>query len=153
MKQLTSFAFLLSLCVSVSLRAADINDLTYDASGATVTITDCDTGADSDHDGLNALLEHAMGTSDAVADRMEDLLSVSLVAGNLLEISLQRNLAAEDMQFTVQASADLAAWDDLSVELQLTQSDYRGGGIALESYRVASPGARRFVCVVFARRQ
>ena len=109
--------------------------------------------ADSDHDGLNALLEHAMGTSDAAADRMEDLLSVSLAAGNLLEISLQRNLAAEDMQFTIQASTDLEAWDDLDAELQLTQSDYLGGGVALEGYRVASPGARRFVRVVFARRQ
>ena len=109
------------------------------------------TGADSDHDGLNALLEHAMGTSDTVADRMEDLLSVSPVAGNLLEINLQRNLAAEDMQFTIQASTDLAAWDDLNAELQLTRSDYRGGGVVLESYRVASPGARCFVRVVFVR--
>ena len=111
------------------------------------------TGADSDHDGLNALLEHAMGTSDTVADRMEDLLSVSLGEGNFLEISLQRNLAAEDMQFTIQASVDLVVWDELNTELQLTRSDYRGGGVALESYRVVSPGARRFVRVVFARRQ
>jgi hypothetical protein len=108
---------------------------------------------DSDHDGLNALLEHAMGTSDAAPDRMGDLLSVSLGEGNLLEISLQRNLAAEDMQFTIQASADLEAWDALNAELQLTRSDYLGGGVALEIYRVASPGTRRFVRVVFARRQ
>ena len=112
-----------------------------------------ETEADNDHDGLNALLEHAMGTSDAAADRMEDLLSVSLEEGNFLEISLQRNPAAEDMQFIIQASADLVVWDDLDAELQLTRSDYRGGGAVLEGYRVASPGARRFVRVVFARRQ
>ena len=111
------------------------------------------TGADRDHDGLNALIEHAMGTSDTVADRMENLLSVSLGESNFLEISLQRNLAAEDIQFTIQVSTDLSAWDDVNTKLQLTRSDYRGGGVVLESYRVVSPGVRRFVRVVFARRQ
>ncbi len=111
------------------------------------------TGADRDHDGLNALIEHAMGTSDTAADRMENLLSVSLGESNFLEISLQRNLAAEDIQFTIQVSTDLSAWDDVNTKLQLTRSDYRGGGVVLESYRVVSPGVRRFVRVVFARRQ
>jgi len=33
------------ICAALPLHAADINDLTYDTSGATVTITDCDTAA------------------------------------------------------------------------------------------------------------
>ena len=39
----TILAFLFLICAALPLYAADINDLTYDASGATVTITDCNT--------------------------------------------------------------------------------------------------------------
>ena len=45
MKATTILAFLFLICAAFPLYAADINDLTYDASGATVTITDCDTAA------------------------------------------------------------------------------------------------------------
>jgi hypothetical protein len=45
MKATTILAFLFLICAALPLYAADINDLTYDASGATVTITDCDTAA------------------------------------------------------------------------------------------------------------
>ena len=45
MRATTILAFLFLICAALPLYAADINDLTYDASGATVTITDCDTAA------------------------------------------------------------------------------------------------------------
>ena len=45
MKATTILAFLFLICAALPLYAADINDLTYDASGATVIITDCDIAA------------------------------------------------------------------------------------------------------------
>ena len=45
MKAIKISAFLFLICAALPLHAADINDLIYDASGATVTITDCDTAA------------------------------------------------------------------------------------------------------------
>ena len=45
MKATTILAFLFLICAALPLYAADINDLTYDAGGATVIITDCDTAA------------------------------------------------------------------------------------------------------------
>jgi hypothetical protein len=44
----TILAFLFLICAALPLYAADLSDLTYDASGATVTITDCDEAAAGD---------------------------------------------------------------------------------------------------------
>ena len=45
MKATTIRAFLFLICAALPLYAADLSDLTYDASDATVIITDCDTAA------------------------------------------------------------------------------------------------------------
>ena len=46
MKKTLIFIWTLFISLAaIPLHAADVSDLTYDASGDTVTITDCDTGA------------------------------------------------------------------------------------------------------------
>jgi hypothetical protein len=65
------------------------------------------TSADADHDGLNALLEYALGTSDSSASPF-DGISVNPAAGTL---TLDHADAADDVELTVEVSPDLSTWD------------------------------------------
>jgi hypothetical protein len=72
-----------------------------------------DPTADLDHDGLSALIEHALGSSD-FARNPSPLLLARDVDGSVL-VSFERSLAADDVICEVQRSTDLANWHaDLS---------------------------------------
>jgi len=68
-----------------------------------------DPNADADHDGLNALLEHAFGTSDSAPG----LTEISAVTGpdGFMTFEYTRNAAADDVICEVQLSTDLSTWE------------------------------------------
>ena len=77
--------------------------------GTDAEIFSGDPDADSDGDGLSALLEHAFGTSDGNRGDAPSVV-VSGVLGDHFEISYSRNLAAEDAVIRVEKSNDLMSW-------------------------------------------
>jgi hypothetical protein len=69
--------------------------------------------ADGDHDGLGAFLEYAVGGS-LTSQSTAFLPSATRSNGNVL-ITIHRNLAADDVTHTIEASFDLASWLPVSV--------------------------------------
>lgn len=65
-------------------------------------------GADADNDGLSALLEHALGSSDNSANASG--IKVSLDSNGQIVFEYPRNLAADDVIFEVQLSTDMTTW-------------------------------------------
>jgi hypothetical protein len=65
-------------------------------------------GADADNDGLSALLEHALGSSDNSANASG--IKVSLDPNGQIVFEYPRNLAADDVIFEVQLSTDMTTW-------------------------------------------
>jgi hypothetical protein len=81
-----------------------------------------DPSADNDGDGLTALLEYALGSTQGDAGFSTESIPRSGTdffddgAGNFKEyltLTYRRNLAADDILFEVQVSSDLISWDPL----------------------------------------
>ncbi len=90
--------------------------------GGTPGTTDTETftgdpNADSDSDGLSALLEHAFGTvagDEGASPEAAIVAGTALFTGESSEsltISFRRNLLAEDVEIFVEVSSDLLAWN------------------------------------------
>ena len=78
---------------------------------------------DLDGDGLNALVEHALGSSDNVSDPSP--LCLDLTSTNA-QLSFKVNQAAEDVAVTLQQSPDLNTWttpDDLVFVSRVNNGD------------------------------
>jgi hypothetical protein len=69
-----------------------------------------DPGADIDHDGLPALVEYALGTSDTDPASGPDVVHAGLDNSGRFVVTLHRNLRADDALMWVEASNDLAGW-------------------------------------------
>ncbi len=82
-----------------------------------------DPDADGDGDGLDALLEHAFGTSDARSDNSAELFAITTAP---LTINLQKNLAADDIEWTIEQSQDLAKWTTTDTFLQTITNNFDG---------------------------
>ncbi len=83
--------------------------------GTDATLFTGDPLADADADGLPALLEYALGTSDT--DPLSGLGTVVAgfdLAGNFA-VTFPRNLRADDVLITAEISTDLAAWSPASL--------------------------------------
>ena len=85
-----------------------------------------DPSSDSDGDGINALLEHAHGTSDTIRNSSIDLFNIQF--DETLSISLQQNLRAEDIIWRLEYSPDLNAWFSAENDLSLTGTTNNGDG-------------------------
>ncbi len=94
-----------------------------DASDASVFAGD--PAEDLDHDGLGALMEHALGTSDTIPNYSPFLLSR---VGDRMVVTVQVAHGADDVLLTLEHSDDLAAWNDGATILPLVSQTNNGNG-------------------------
>ena len=97
-----------------------------------------DPGADLDNDGLSALLEHAFGTSDS--DPTSPPFSLAM---DPLTLTLQQNLAADDVTWTIEQSSDLIHWVPIDTFLQTTADNFDGTA-TVQFTSLAPPGTQQF---------
>ena len=103
-----------------------------------------DPNVDLDRDGIEALLEHAFGTSENNPDPAEGYSNGTGLfddgTGSLrryLTISYRHNLAADDLIIEVEASPDLVAWSPLSTVF--VSAVHNGDGTETVTYRSTTP--------------
>src|SRR5678815_5148396 len=101
-------------------------------------------GIDTDGDGLPALLEYALRSSEADANSGPDAISVSIdgVTGDLL-VTVHRNLRGDDVALSVEFSDDLLQW----TRGQMIRTSNLGNGVASETW----VDSQRRVQVLLAR--
>ncbi|MGI9242528.1 MAG: lamin tail domain-containing protein, partial [Verrucomicrobiales bacterium] len=86
---------------------------------------------DLDADGIPALLEHALGTSDTSAAPAPVSVSAS---GTQLVVQVQKNQGADDVQLVLEMSGDLATWIPSPEEMVLVSDTNNGDGTATLVY-------------------
>ena len=118
------------------------------AGGSDATAFTGNPAADLDLDGLNALLEYALGTSDT--DNAEGLAAWSLVPDVVVPgtwlFTHRRAVAADDLVITVEQSTDLQSWTATGV---VAVSIVQSGAIETVTLRItpSAGAARTFVHV------
>jgi hypothetical protein len=101
---------------------------------------------DLDGDGIPALLEHALGTSESTSNPEPVMVSTF---GNQLTLSVQSNHGADDVTLSLELSGDLTTWTDAPPEISLQSTINHGDGTATLIFQ-SSPefidsGQRRFL--------
>ena len=102
--------------------------------------------ADADHDGLNAFLEYALGTSDLRGDSGPHAVSLSN-NGGYLEITCPRNLRADDVLLSPEFSADLQHWDTTSQPFQISAETFNPDGTSTVTWRSLNAVESARACV------
>lgn len=92
--------------------------------------------ADVDQDGLSALLEHALGTSDSDAASGPGAITTAVVPAAGFTISFPRNLRADDANIAAESSTDLQGWQTAT----RTAAVPDGNGIARETWLAPDTG-------------
>ena len=90
-----------------------------------------DPSADLDDDGLNAFLEHALGSNDNDSASGPNLFSARREGPNLT-FTFRRNLLADDASFQVEVSGDLVNW---TTEAILLSEVPNGDGTSTVTYK------------------
>jgi hypothetical protein len=101
-----------------------------------------DPAADDDQDGLDALVEYALGSDDTDASSGPGAFSTgSLMVGesNYATFSYRYNPAAADAILTVQASINLADWEDESAGIVEVDSVTHADGTVTKTMRRIVP--------------
>ncbi len=105
-----------------------------------------DPGADDDRDGISAILEHALGSSDAIpsTDRLPRAEVEEFdLGGGVIErfgtLTYRQNAAADDLIVVAQRSTDLAFWESGSEVVVLVSQVPFGDGIFEVKVRSATP--------------
>ena len=114
--------------------------------GSDATTFSGNPAADADLDGLSALLEYALGTSDTNTAQGRDAWSLvrdAVVPGTYL-FTHQRAVAADDLVITVEQSTDMQTWTTTGV---VVVSAVQSGAIETATFRItpAAGAARTFV--------
>ncbi|MFT4550549.1 MAG: hypothetical protein ACI9MB_004526 [Verrucomicrobiales bacterium] len=94
--------------------------------------------ADDDNDGVAALLEYALGTSDSISDS-----GISLSGG--FRFSYSRNLASDDVTLELEVSTDLNMWTPIAGEFTFTGESPNGDGTSTVIWQGSSAAGRQFV--------
>lgn len=100
-------------------------------------------GADDDHDGLLALLEHAFGGDDgdpaaaAYPKVSVEPLEIDSLTDDYLLIRIQRDLAAEDVVISAEISSDLINWESGAAAVVLFGETANGDGTSTLTFRSA----------------
>ena len=89
-------------------------------------------GEDADGDGLSALIEYALGTSDQDPNSGADAFSAELINPGEMVLSYTRNLLADDILFRSEYSEDLIHWSPASIY----STELLGGGIVREHWGI-----------------
>ena len=105
---------------------------------------DGEAGADDDGDGASALLEYALGTSDAVAGDAGTALTISSSVGGLA-LSVRQSAVADDVIVTVEESDDLVNWMPAEDSLTPTGESYDGEGKVEFRYEIDERLGHRFL--------
>ena len=101
------------------------------------TIFSGSASADSDHDGLPAIVEYALGTRDDDASSGPESIIFEWDSGHRFVVRIPRRLRADDVMFRVDASLDLVSWFPAALlGTQPTDSD-----IAIETWGFDSGAA------------
>jgi hypothetical protein len=96
---------------------------------------------DLDKDGLNALMEYALGTSDTstTSVNLKPLRGTDPGGLGFLEITISRRPNADDAVFVIESSTDAATWS--STGWSLRSSAPAGGGVFNETWRLTGGNA------------
>jgi hypothetical protein len=112
--------------------------------------------ADADRDGLNAFIEHAIGTSDSTPNSSTDLADpagtrIEMTPDGHLLIHGTRNLAADDVVTEAELSTNLTSWN--AAGMVLVSESPAGAGTSLMTWRSLQPvGPRAFARVHYSPR-
>ncbi|MFT4546683.1 MAG: hypothetical protein ACI9MB_000626, partial [Verrucomicrobiales bacterium] len=101
-----------------------------------------DPAADGDGDGLSALAEHALGSSDADSSSGAGATSSGAVdVGGAIHptFSYRLNPAVEDVLLTVETSSDLTSWTDAGTDLVFLESTSNADGTVTRLVRYNTP--------------
>ncbi|YCM46396.1 lamin tail domain-containing protein [Verrucomicrobiaceae bacterium 227] len=101
-----------------------------------------DPNADLDRDDLNALLEYAYGTSDTEPDLEANLFTIK--QDGTVILTQQRNLAADDIEWSFEHSPDLETWSPASDLSFIGSSDNGNGTVKLKFSSMENDAARNF---------
>ncbi|MFT4550883.1 MAG: hypothetical protein ACI9MB_004864, partial [Verrucomicrobiales bacterium] len=88
--------------------------------------------ADADGDDLDALLEHALGTSDSSPNPLPVTISAS---GGQLTVSVQTNHGADDVTLALEISTDLTGWGDAPVDTFTITKTNNGDGTSTLTFQ------------------
>ncbi|MEW6158284.1 MAG: lamin tail domain-containing protein [Verrucomicrobiota bacterium] len=103
---------------------------------------------DADNDGLPAIVEYALGTSDTDPASGIDGLETRLDGSGVFSVNVPRNQLAGDVRVMVETSVDLVNW--FPAQLLTTQSVRHG--LALESWGVQAGTTRQLFLRVMVHR-
>ncbi|MDA7931854.1 lamin tail domain-containing protein [Akkermansiaceae bacterium] len=99
--------------------------------------------ADDDGDGVSALLEFALGTSDKVAGDAGDAISFD-VGGNF---RVQRRAGVVGVSLEIETSTDLVTWQSADAMLQVTGQTNVAPGVVQDNYQWMGNGPQAFLRV------
>ena len=98
--------------------------------------------ADADNDGLKALVEHFLATSDSNPASGISTMIAGRTADGRATLTFPRRLSADDLTYTVEVSTDLVTW---TADSTRTAHVNNGNGTATETWTAYSPAAPQFM--------
>ena len=103
-------------------------------------------GDDGDRDGLAKLMEYSLGTSDSTAGSLNLQPRNGTDAGQpFLEITVTRQMNADDAVFLVESSTNLGAWSSAGATLRTSTPGAAGAVTEVWRLSALAPGDRLYV--------
>lgn len=98
--------------------------------------------ADDDFDGVPALIEHFLGTSDTTSgDSRNSLITGTVLNEGILypTFTVSHKVGADDIQTSASISTDLQIWSDLPADIVIHNQTFNGDGTATTVWRSTTP--------------